>query len=220
MISCPAGPRRGEIGEHIHDLSFLFVRPGRVGRRGHHRRTASAHPHVWVTVKSELVYAPDGSVTGVRHAWTFDDMFSVFAIQGLESQEEGRVHPRGARAARRGQRHVAQGIRLLHLRQGERQEGRVRRSAGRLLSRLRHQGDGADAVLHAAAQGAGEGEGSVARSLRSRILRRLQLRREGSGQARRRPRAMQALGRAPAGNERRAVAATEPARSRTSEIPR
>jgi ABC-type uncharacterized transport system substrate-binding protein len=50
---------------------------------------ASAHPHVWVTVKSELVYAPDGSVTGVRHAWTFDDMFSVFATQGLETKKKG-----------------------------------------------------------------------------------------------------------------------------------
>jgi ABC-type uncharacterized transport system substrate-binding protein len=50
---------------------------------------ASAHPHVWVTVKSELVYAPDGSVTGVRHAWTFDDMFSVFATQGIDSKSKG-----------------------------------------------------------------------------------------------------------------------------------
>src|SRR3954447_294953 len=50
---------------------------------------ARAHPHVWVTVKSELVYAPDGSVTGVRHAWTFDDMFSVFATQGIESKKKG-----------------------------------------------------------------------------------------------------------------------------------
>ena len=50
---------------------------------------ASAHPHVWVTVKSELVYASDGTVTGVRHAWTFDDMFSVFATQGIESKNEG-----------------------------------------------------------------------------------------------------------------------------------
>src|SRR2546421_2142374 len=50
---------------------------------------ASAHPHVWVTVKSELVYAPDGSVTGVRHAWTFDDMFSAFALQGIESKKKG-----------------------------------------------------------------------------------------------------------------------------------
>ena len=50
---------------------------------------ASAHPHVWVTVKSDLVYAPDGSVTGVRHAWTFDDMFSTFATQGINSKKKG-----------------------------------------------------------------------------------------------------------------------------------
>jgi len=50
---------------------------------------ASAHPHVWVTMKSELVYAPDGSVTGVRHAWTFDDMFSTFATQGLAQKTKG-----------------------------------------------------------------------------------------------------------------------------------
>jgi ABC-type uncharacterized transport system substrate-binding protein len=50
---------------------------------------ASAHPHVWVTMKSELVYAPDGSVTGVRHAWTFDDMFSVFATQGIDAKKKG-----------------------------------------------------------------------------------------------------------------------------------
>src|SRR5262249_51041965 len=50
---------------------------------------AGAHPHVWVTMKSELVYAADGSVTGVRHAWTFDDMFSVFATQGIEAKKKG-----------------------------------------------------------------------------------------------------------------------------------
>jgi ABC-type uncharacterized transport system substrate-binding protein len=50
---------------------------------------AQAHPHVWVTVKSEVVYAPDGSVTGVQHAWTFDDMFSAFATQGIESKKKG-----------------------------------------------------------------------------------------------------------------------------------
>lgn len=49
----------------------------------------AAHPHVWVTMRSELVYAPDGSVTGVRHAWTFDDMFSVFATQGIEAKKKG-----------------------------------------------------------------------------------------------------------------------------------
>ena len=50
---------------------------------------ALAHPHVWVTVKSELIYAPDGAVTGVHHAWTFDEMFSTFATQGLAQKTKG-----------------------------------------------------------------------------------------------------------------------------------
>jgi ABC-type uncharacterized transport system substrate-binding protein len=48
-----------------------------------------AHPHVWITAKSELIYAPDGSITGVRHAWTFDDMFSTYALQGLDTKVKG-----------------------------------------------------------------------------------------------------------------------------------
>ncbi len=50
---------------------------------------ASAHPHVWITATSELLYAADGTITGVRHAWTFDDMFSTYAVQGLESKTKG-----------------------------------------------------------------------------------------------------------------------------------
>jgi ABC-type uncharacterized transport system substrate-binding protein len=50
---------------------------------------AQAHPHVWITSTSELMYAPDGSITGVRHAWTFDDMFSSYALQGIESKKQG-----------------------------------------------------------------------------------------------------------------------------------
>jgi ABC-type uncharacterized transport system substrate-binding protein len=51
---------------------------------------ASAHPHVWVTMHTELVYTPDGKITGVRHHWAFDDMFSAFATQGLEAKEKGK----------------------------------------------------------------------------------------------------------------------------------
>ena len=50
---------------------------------------AQAHPHVWITASSELIYAPDGSITGVRHAWTFDDMFSTYALQGIETKTRG-----------------------------------------------------------------------------------------------------------------------------------
>jgi ABC-type uncharacterized transport system substrate-binding protein len=50
---------------------------------------AQAHPHVWITATSELLYAPDGSISGVRHAWTFDDMFSTYALQGMETKVKG-----------------------------------------------------------------------------------------------------------------------------------
>jgi ABC-type uncharacterized transport system substrate-binding protein len=50
---------------------------------------ATAHPHVWVTAENELIFAPDGSITGVRHAWTFDDMFSTYALQGIVTKKKG-----------------------------------------------------------------------------------------------------------------------------------
>src|SRR6266852_246257 len=59
-------------------LSLAFALPAR------------AHPHVWVTMKTEMIYAPDGKITGVRHAWSFDDMFSAFATQGLDAKEKGK----------------------------------------------------------------------------------------------------------------------------------
>src|ERR1700742_4337132 len=50
---------------------------------------ADAHPHVWVTLHSEILYAADGTTTGVRHAWKFDDMFSAYALQGIHHAHKG-----------------------------------------------------------------------------------------------------------------------------------
>jgi ABC-type uncharacterized transport system substrate-binding protein len=50
---------------------------------------ANAHPHVWVTFHSEVVYSADGAMTGIRHAWTFDDMFSAYALQGTSHAKKG-----------------------------------------------------------------------------------------------------------------------------------
>ncbi|MFE1600810.1 DUF1007 family protein [Methylobacterium sp. ID0610] len=44
---------------------------------------AEAHPHVWVTTRAEFVFAADGRVTAIRHAWTFDPSYSAFTVQGL-----------------------------------------------------------------------------------------------------------------------------------------
>lgn len=50
---------------------------------------AQAHPHVWVTSSSEVVYAADGAITGVRHSWRFDDMFSTYALQDITAKTKG-----------------------------------------------------------------------------------------------------------------------------------
>ena len=79
------GPRvRGDDGWRALFAFFVFLVGWSAGIS-----PAAAHPHVWITAKSELVYAPDGSITGVRHAWTFDDMFSTYALQGIETKTKG-----------------------------------------------------------------------------------------------------------------------------------
>ena len=37
---------------------------------------AAAHPHVWVTVKSQVAFTPDGKIAAVVHDWVFDEMYS------------------------------------------------------------------------------------------------------------------------------------------------
>jgi ABC-type uncharacterized transport system substrate-binding protein len=44
---------------------------------------ALAHPHVWVVAHAEILFAPDGKIVAIRHVWTFDEMYSAFATQGL-----------------------------------------------------------------------------------------------------------------------------------------
>jgi ABC-type uncharacterized transport system substrate-binding protein len=50
---------------------------------------ASAHPHVWVNVETEVVTGPNQEITGFRHKWTFDEMYSEFAVQGLDTNGDG-----------------------------------------------------------------------------------------------------------------------------------
>ncbi len=49
---------------------------------------ASAHPHVWVTVRSQILFDPNGKVMSVVHDWVFDEMYSSFATQGLAKPGE------------------------------------------------------------------------------------------------------------------------------------
>ncbi len=48
-----------------------------------------AHPHVWVDAASEIVFDNEGRITAVRHHWRFDEAFSAFAVQGLDTDGDG-----------------------------------------------------------------------------------------------------------------------------------
>ena len=51
--------------------------------------SAVAHPHVAVVVRAELVFSADGKVTAVKHRWTFDEAYSAYAVQGLDTNKDG-----------------------------------------------------------------------------------------------------------------------------------
>ena len=46
---------------------------------------ASAHPHVWVEATARILFDKAGLIDGVRNDWVFDEMYSAFAVQGLEN---------------------------------------------------------------------------------------------------------------------------------------
>jgi ABC-type uncharacterized transport system substrate-binding protein len=50
---------------------------------------AEAHPHVWVSVSSEIILNANQQITGIRHAWTFDEFYSAMAVQGLDTNGDG-----------------------------------------------------------------------------------------------------------------------------------
>lgn len=54
-------------------------------------QTASAHPHVWVTARSELMFE-EGKLTAIRHHWTFDAAYSQYAVQGLGTNADGSLN--------------------------------------------------------------------------------------------------------------------------------
>lgn len=45
---------------------------------------ALAHPHVWVEARARVLFDKSGKVDGIRNDWVFDEMYSAFAVQGLE----------------------------------------------------------------------------------------------------------------------------------------
>lgn len=52
---------------------------------------AQAHPHVLIDVKVEVVFDEDGQVAGLRETWIFDELYTAFAIGGLDGDGDGQA---------------------------------------------------------------------------------------------------------------------------------
>jgi ABC-type uncharacterized transport system substrate-binding protein len=50
---------------------------------------ASAHPHIWVTMTSDIVFGDNGLITGINVDWTFDDAYARLALDGLDTNGDG-----------------------------------------------------------------------------------------------------------------------------------
>ena len=50
---------------------------------------AQAHPHVWITTQTTVLY-DNGTFVGLRHKWIFDELYSATAVEGLDKNGDGK----------------------------------------------------------------------------------------------------------------------------------
>ena len=76
-------PKRGLVTRHPLGVMLAAAVAGGVVT------PVAAHPHVWATVRSEIEFGPDHRITGIRHAWTFDEFYTAMAVEGLDTNKDG-----------------------------------------------------------------------------------------------------------------------------------
>lgn len=54
---------------------------------------ALAHPHIFIDAKVAVVFDDAGRIATLRNSWTFDTAFSVWMVQGLDTNGDGVVAP-------------------------------------------------------------------------------------------------------------------------------
>jgi ABC-type uncharacterized transport system substrate-binding protein len=50
---------------------------------------ATAHPHVWIEMSSDVVFDDKGQVAAITVEWTFDDGYAQMALDGLDTDGDG-----------------------------------------------------------------------------------------------------------------------------------
>ena len=54
---------------------------------------AIAHPHEFVTMKISVLFDGQANITGLRYKWTFDRLFSAYALEGQDKNKNGKAEP-------------------------------------------------------------------------------------------------------------------------------
>lgn len=82
----PIIPRRDKRGEdmNIRRCAAIIAIPALLWAA-----PASAHPHVWIEMRSDLVFNDQGLVTAMNLEWTFDDAYAQLALDGLDTNGDG-----------------------------------------------------------------------------------------------------------------------------------
>jgi ABC-type uncharacterized transport system substrate-binding protein len=50
---------------------------------------ATAHPHVWIDMRSDIVFDDSGRIIAVNLSWSFDDGYAQVALDGLDTDGDG-----------------------------------------------------------------------------------------------------------------------------------
>jgi nickel/cobalt exporter len=54
---------------------------------------ATAHPHIFIDAKVTVVFNDAGEIVGLKHNWTFDEAFSSWVVQGLDTNGDRETSP-------------------------------------------------------------------------------------------------------------------------------
>lgn len=50
---------------------------------------ARAHPHVWISATTDVVFNEDGKVIAIDISWEFDEFYSLTAVEGMDTDGNG-----------------------------------------------------------------------------------------------------------------------------------
>ena len=54
---------------------------------------AFAHPHIFIDAKAAITFNDAGQVVSIHNTWVFDQAYSAWSIQGLDTNNDGKYSP-------------------------------------------------------------------------------------------------------------------------------